>query len=87
MLPITGHGTQGFTTNVVLSHDCAAWLDEQGVQIRRDTGASVNRSRLLRGIVTGVMNSGMDFAHCRTEKEVGALLAFILVARGSREGR
>jgi hypothetical protein len=71
---------------VILSLDCAAWLDDQRLASRRTTGASLSRSKLLRGIVAGVMNGGMDFSQCRTEREVAGMLAFILNARGTRRG-
>jgi hypothetical protein len=73
-----------FATNVVLSLDCATWLDEQCLAIRRTSGASIRRSKLLRSIVTGVMNGGMDFSRCRTEKELVGILAFLLDASRHR---
>ena len=75
-----------FTTNVVLSLEGATWLDEQCLAIRRNSGASISRSKLLRGIIAGV-RGGVDFSRCKTEEDLAEVLAFLLGWWGSRRGK
>ena len=70
------------TTSVILSNELAEYLDQQILSIRRTSGVSINRSMLLRGIVAGVKDSPMEFSRCRSEKDIGGVLAFLLTAYG-----
>jgi hypothetical protein len=70
--------------NVILSIDCLEGLEELAATMRRRTGTSFTRSKLIRAIVTGVLTGRMDFSRCRTEVELAGLLAFVLDALGNR---
>ena len=41
-------------TNVILTVDLCDYLDQQTLAIRRNTGVSLNRSELLRGVIAGL---------------------------------
>jgi hypothetical protein len=62
-------GMSSIITNIIFTIELADYLDQQVLSIRQTTGNSLNRSKLLRGIVAGLKNSPMDFSNCRTEKK------------------
>ena len=70
--------------NVILDIESTTWLDEHAVAVRRISGAALSRSELLRGILAGLRKANMDFSLCRTEREVGEVLNFLLRANRSR---
>jgi hypothetical protein len=63
---------------VILTPELADYLDHQVITIRQMTGASLNRSKLLRGILAGVKNSPLHFSRCRTEHEIAGGLSALL---------
>lgn len=73
-------------THVILGLEEVEWLDQQCIAIRRQTGTRLSRSTLLRGIVNGISQSGIDFfSLCRTEEDIGKVFAFMLQARHNPE--
>jgi hypothetical protein len=63
---------------VILTPELADYLDHQVLAIRQRTGASLNRSKLLRGILAGVKNSPLDFSRCPTEQQIAGGLSALL---------
>jgi hypothetical protein len=72
-------------TSVILSRELTEYLDQQSLAIRRSSGAALNRSMLLRGIVAALKAVPMDFSRCRSEKDVAGLLGLLLQAYGKRQ--
>ena len=68
-------------TTLVLGNQHNAWLDEQAAAIRRESGAVVNRSQILRGMIRGIANSGVDLSRCQSEKDVTELISYVLSVR------
>ena len=71
--------------NVILAAELAEYLDQQCLAIRRTNGTALSRSKLLRGIVAGLLAAPMDFSRCRSEKDVAWLLGFVLQAFCNRK--
>ena len=55
------------TVNMILDTASLAWLDEQRLTLRRDTGVAMSRSKLLRGIVSGLRKGGVALSRCKSE--------------------
>jgi hypothetical protein len=70
--------TSTMQTHVILSNEAAAWLDEECAAARRTRGAALSRSKLLRGIIAGLMRVNADLSHCATEEDVATLIAVFL---------
>ncbi len=45
-------------------------VDRLGLDIRDNTGKTLDRSPLLRGILDGVLDGGVDLSQCASEGEV-----------------
>ena len=65
---------------LVLSRENNAWLDEQTAAIRRQNGASVSRSGLIRGILQALADVPIGLERCRSESDVRTLVSFHLKA-------
>jgi len=68
--------------NVMLSREALAWLEKAALKLHQNTGASVSRSELLRGILRGFVRARLNFCGCRSEEEIATALAECL--RGGR---
>jgi hypothetical protein len=56
--------------NVILDRRLLMWLEKTAVRIREDTGAPVNRSELIRGIVGAFADLNLRLRGCRTENDI-----------------
>ena len=66
-----GHSNrQNEKATLVLSRDTSVWLDEQRAGIRRQSGTSVSRSQIVRGVLQGLADASMDFSQCTGEREI-----------------
>lgn len=61
--------------NVMLSREVLGWLDREAENLRRETGANVSRSELLRGIVGGLADGGAHIHGLKNEQEIRAALS------------
>ena len=57
---------------VVMRPDQTVRLDKLALAIRERTGAKVNRAALIRGIIDGVLGSGLDLAGAGGEQQIKA---------------
>ena len=67
-----------FQTNIVLSESAADWLDTQALAIRKRTRVYVSRSALLRALVHGLADSGLDLSRCASEFAIARAFSIIL---------
>ena len=58
------------TTTVRLSTREISWLARTVVNNRRPSGLAIDRSALLRGLISGVAASGLNLAYCSNEDEI-----------------
>jgi hypothetical protein len=70
--------------NVMLSRDVLLWLEKAASQIRENSGAKVNRSELIRGIVGGLMDWRLGLHDCRSEREIREGLCRYLTGLANR---
>jgi hypothetical protein len=56
--------------NVILDRNLLVWLEKAAFQIREDTGATVNRSELIRAIVGAFADLNLKLRGCRTERDL-----------------
>ena len=61
-------------TTVMLSNLHNAFLDEVSAAIRRETGAVISRSALLRAMITAVSHSTLSLSGCESEDAVRELI-------------
>jgi hypothetical protein len=69
-----------FQTNIALTQSAADWLDTQALAIRKAQRIYISRSAFLRALVHGVQNGGLDFSHCRSEKDIAGYLWLVIRA-------
>lgn len=60
---------------VALPDQLIAWTDSTGAEIRAASGAVLNRSDLIGGILGAVKNAGVDLTSARTPVDVTRILA------------
>ena len=56
--------------NVVLSREVLLWLDRTAWLFRENTGATINRSELIRAIIGGFADVKLTMRGCRTERDI-----------------
>jgi Arc/MetJ-type ribon-helix-helix transcriptional regulator len=75
---------KGFVrVNLVLTQDLSKWLDEQAAGIQQATGASVNRSEIVRAALRAAREVDPARFKPHNENELAAML--ILVVRAGRQ--
>lgn len=58
--------------SVILAPDQVGWLDRLGLEIRERTRKKIRRTELIRGMIAGVMLSGLDLSAFGTEDDLAA---------------
>jgi len=74
-----------FQTNIVLSQSAADWLDTHALAIRKRQGVYISRSGFLRALAHGVEDGGLDFSHCRSERDIAGYLSIVIRAFLNRD--
>ena len=75
----------GFQINIVLSQSAADWLDTQALAIRKGQRGYVSRSGFIRALAHGVEDGGLDFSHCRSERDIAGYLSIVIRAFLNRD--
>jgi hypothetical protein len=65
-------------TNIALTQSAADWLDTQALAIRKSQRTYISRSALLRALAHGVEDGGIDFSHCRSERDIAGYLSLVI---------
>jgi hypothetical protein len=60
---------------VRLGQEQDGWLSITSAHIRSRSGALVDRSSILRGVLDGVREGGIDLAACRSEEAICTRIA------------
>jgi len=61
-------------TTVILQPELVSFLDRLGMDIREKTGWKVRRTEILRALVIGLKNSGIQLTKCQDEGELAAAI-------------
>jgi len=61
-------------TTVILQPELVVYLDRLGGDIREKTGWKVRRTEIMRALVIGLKQSGIDLTSCRDEAELAAAI-------------
>ena len=69
-------------TTLVLSNQHNAWLDELSAAIRRNTGAAISRSALVRATIAAMSRADLDLSGCNSEGAVRELVLARLNSAG-----
>jgi hypothetical protein len=56
--------------NVILDRNLLMWLEKTAWKIREDTGATLNRSQLIRAILGAFADLNLRLRGCRTERDI-----------------
>jgi hypothetical protein len=56
--------------NVILDRNLLMWLETTALKIREESGASLNRSQLIRAIVGAFADLNLRLRGCRTERDI-----------------
>jgi hypothetical protein len=70
---------------VVLEDEVIAYLDHTSIGMRLTTGRAVNRSMLIRAILTANLAYCLEWTHCLSEAEITAIIGRRLVATRANE--
>lgn len=82
MMPPNGSTRDGNRldrVNVVLDTETLDWLESKAAQIRERTGATINRSQLIRAVLCALADARLGLGSCRTEVEIRRDLAKYLI--------
>jgi len=61
-------------TTVILQPELVVYLDRLGGDIREKTGWKVRRTEIMRALVIGLKQSGVDLTSCRDEAELATFI-------------
>jgi hypothetical protein len=56
--------------NVILDRNLLMWLENTALKIREESGATLNRSQLIRAIVGAFADLNLRLRGCRTERDI-----------------
>jgi hypothetical protein len=70
----TGRGERTKATVVLFNHQIV-FLDRLAADIRARTGAVLKRATIIRALIEGLAESGVDVSHARSEEELTAFIA------------
>ncbi len=59
-----------FTTTIRYTLQQRRWLTETALKILAAQQTHIDRSTILRGVVAGLAESGIDLSKCSTEREI-----------------
>ena len=68
-------------TTITIQNELIAYLDEVSASIRRQSGAAISRSALIRAFVRGMQQSGFDLSRCGKEADIAGVLSWLLSMR------
>lgn len=57
-------------TTTVLDAELIYWLDSLSTEIKRNKGTSVSRSEIIRGFISSVIDSDLDFSNVTSEEDI-----------------